>query len=182
LAAPLLVPLFGASKPNPSKNRERGGALALDGRRSIKLNNNQPKLGGTGRWGVRSEARWASTKIFNIKYTMALNGHRSTILNATTNQKLAAATEGCMEGRFDKREAQGKRNSIVLGALDVELKAKTYIKQLSLVNFFSQPVSQIKQNPHTLPSSYPFRRGSRSCHGDRLHHGGVVCWLVNLKN
>ena len=64
-------------------------------------------------------------KIFNTKYTAALNGRRLTILNATTNQKLAAGTEGCMEGRFDKREAQGKRNSIVLGALNVELKVKT---------------------------------------------------------
>jgi hypothetical protein len=64
-------------------------------------------------------------KKINIKYTAALNGHRSTILNATTNQKLAAVMEGSTEGRFDKREAQGKRNSIVLGALDVELKVKT---------------------------------------------------------
>ncbi len=47
------------------------------------------------------------------------------ILNATTNQKLAAATEDCMEGRFDEPEAQGKRNTIVLGALVVELKVKT---------------------------------------------------------
>jgi hypothetical protein len=39
--------------------------------------------------------------------------------------KLVAATEVSMEGRFDKREAQGKRNSIVLGALDIELKVKT---------------------------------------------------------
>jgi hypothetical protein len=30
-----------------------------------------------------------------------------------------------MEGRFDEWEAQGKRNSIVSGALDVELKVKT---------------------------------------------------------
>ena len=59
-------------------------------------------------------------KIYNIKYTAALNGRRSMILNATTNQKLAAATEGSMEGRCDEREARGKRNSIVLGALDVE--------------------------------------------------------------
>ena len=51
---------------------------------------------------------------------MALNGRRSMILNATTNQKLAAATEGSMEGRCNKQEAQGKCNSIVLGALDVE--------------------------------------------------------------
>ena len=42
------------------------------------------------------------------------------IVNATTNQKLAAAMEGSMEGRCDKQEAQGKRNSIVWGALDVE--------------------------------------------------------------
>jgi hypothetical protein len=42
------------------------------------------------------------------------------ILNATTNQKLAAAMEGSMEGRCDEREVRGRRNSIVLGALDVE--------------------------------------------------------------
>ena len=59
-------------------------------------------------------------KIQNIKYTAALNGHRSMIINATTNQKLVAATKGSMEGSCDKREAQGKRNSIVLGALDVK--------------------------------------------------------------
>ena len=29
-----------------------------------------------------------------------------------------------MEGRFDEREAQRMRNSIILGALDVELKVK----------------------------------------------------------
>ncbi len=41
------------------------------------------------------------------------------ILNTTTNQKLVAATKGSMEG-CEEREAQGKFNSIVLGALDVE--------------------------------------------------------------
>jgi hypothetical protein len=41
------------------------------------------------------------------------------ILNATTNQKLAAMTEGSMEGKCDKREARGKHSSIVLGALDI---------------------------------------------------------------
>jgi hypothetical protein len=55
-----------------------------------------------------------------IKYTTALNGRRSMIINATTNQKLVVATEGSMEGRCDEREARRKRNSIVLGALDVE--------------------------------------------------------------
>ena len=59
-------------------------------------------------------------KIYNIKYTAALNGRRSMILNATTNQKLAATTEGSMEGRCNEREARGKRNSIVLGALNGE--------------------------------------------------------------
>ncbi len=42
------------------------------------------------------------------------------IINATTNQKLVAATEVSMEGRWNEQEAQGGRNSIVLGALDVE--------------------------------------------------------------
>ena len=42
------------------------------------------------------------------------------ILNATTDQKMVAATEDSMEGRCDEQEAQGNHNSIVLGALDVE--------------------------------------------------------------
>ena len=56
----------------------------------------------------------------NLKYTTTVDGCRLMILNATTNQKLAAATEGSMEGRCDEREVQGKHMSIVLGALDVE--------------------------------------------------------------
>ena len=56
-----MVPLFGVSKRNPLKNRERGGALALGGRQLIELKNNQPKLGDTGRWGVRAEGRWAGS-------------------------------------------------------------------------------------------------------------------------
>ena len=59
-------------------------------------------------------------KIQNIKYTAALNGCRSMIINATTNQKLAAAMKGSMEGSCDEREVRGKRKSIVLGALDIE--------------------------------------------------------------
>jgi hypothetical protein len=61
----------------------------------------------------------------NIRYTTALNGRRSMIFNAITNQKLVATMEGSMKGRFNKREEQGKRNSVVLGELDVELKVKT---------------------------------------------------------
>ncbi len=56
----------------------------------------------------------------NIKYTAALHGCRSMILNATTNQKQAAATERSMEGRCDEREVRGKCNPIVLGVLDIE--------------------------------------------------------------
>jgi hypothetical protein len=67
-------------------------------------------------WGVEL----SNEKEKYIKYTMVLIGGRSMILNATTNQKLAATTEGSMEGRCNKREAWGERNSIVLGALDVE--------------------------------------------------------------
>ena len=47
------------------------------------------------------------------------------IINTTTNQNLVAAMEGSMEGRCVEREAWGKCNSIVLGALDVELELKT---------------------------------------------------------
>ncbi len=72
-------------------------------------------------WGVEL----SNEKETNIKYTTALNGRRSMIVNATTNQKLAAATEGSMEGRCDEREARGERNSIVLGALGLEYEVKT---------------------------------------------------------
>ncbi len=72
-------------------------------------------------WGVKL----SNEKDNNIRYTTALNGRWSMIFNTTTNQKLVATTKGSMEGRFDEREVQGKRNSIVLGALDVELKVKT---------------------------------------------------------
>jgi hypothetical protein len=78
-----------------------------------------------GRPSHRLGRRIDRQKKYNINYTAALNGRRSMILNATTNQKLAAATEGSMEGRCDEREARGKRNSIVLGALDVEIEVKT---------------------------------------------------------
>ena len=75
-------------------------------------------------WGDTVPIVWglelSDEKETNIKYTRALNGCRSMILNATTNQKLVAAMEGSIEGRCNKWEVRGKRNSIVLGALDVE--------------------------------------------------------------
>ena len=67
-------------------------------------------------WGVKLSAEKEKKK----KYTTALIGCRLMILNATTNQKLAAAIKGSMEGRRNKREARGKRNFIVLGVLDVK--------------------------------------------------------------
>ena len=57
-----MVPLFGAPKRNPSKNREGGGVLALGGRRSIRTPNNQPKVGGSVRGDNRGEARWAESR------------------------------------------------------------------------------------------------------------------------
>jgi hypothetical protein len=59
--SPLLVPSFGAPKSNPSKNREKGGALALGGCRLMMANNNQLGVGGHGRRGVGEEARWAGS-------------------------------------------------------------------------------------------------------------------------
>ncbi len=67
-------------------------------------------------WGVKLNNK----KETKIKYTAALNGHRSMILNATTNQNQVALTERSMEVRCDKWKVQGKCNSIVLGVLDVE--------------------------------------------------------------
>jgi hypothetical protein len=46
------------------------------------------------------------------------------IYYATTNQKQASTTEGCMKERCGKREAQGKHNAIVLGALLVDRQLK----------------------------------------------------------
>ena len=52
-------------------------------------------------WGVEL----SNEKENNIRYTTALNDRRLMIFDTTTNQKLVAAMEGSMEGRFDKREA-----------------------------------------------------------------------------
>ena len=42
-----LAHLFGAPKRNPLKNREKGGALALGGRRFVNRHNNQLKVSGS---------------------------------------------------------------------------------------------------------------------------------------
>ncbi len=64
-------------------------------------------------WGGES----SNEKIYIIKYTAALNGCRLMIISATTNQKLAAAMEGRMEGICDERDAWGTCDSIVLVAI-----------------------------------------------------------------
>ena len=58
LLSPPLVPLFGAPKRDPSKNREMGRALALGGRRPIMKNNNQLVVEFRGGIDVGEEARW----------------------------------------------------------------------------------------------------------------------------
>ncbi len=52
-----LVPLFGINFEATSKNREIGGALALGGRRSINIYNNQMEVGVRGGGYIEEEAR-----------------------------------------------------------------------------------------------------------------------------
>ena len=53
--------VLGAPKRDPSKNREMGRALALDGRGLIMITNNRPIVGGSGRGDVWVEVRgWES--------------------------------------------------------------------------------------------------------------------------
>ena len=59
-----------------------------------------------------------------IKYIVVLDGRRLMIYYATTNQKQVSTTEGGMKERYDEREAQGKHNAIVLGALLVDRRLK----------------------------------------------------------
>jgi hypothetical protein len=60
---------------------------------------------------------WSNAKIIKIQYMVAFIGCQSANQNTTTNQKQAAAMEGSMEGIFDKRDAWGKRDAIILGVL-----------------------------------------------------------------
>ncbi len=50
-----------------------------------------------------------------LKYDVALNSHKTTNENTTTNQKKAAAIEGTTEGRRDEREARGSAISLFFG-------------------------------------------------------------------
>jgi len=90
-AAPLLVLLFGASKRNPLKNREGGGASTLGGCQSMMQRYNHPKVGGSDGVDVSVEASMAGSagrlhhpfiwgvklsdkKINNIKCIVAFGG------------------------------------------------------------------------------------------------------------
>jgi hypothetical protein len=59
-------------------------------------------------------------KINNMKYTMALDGHRPMNIHTTTNQKQASAMEGSMEGSCNKQDTWGNFNTIILGVLEIE--------------------------------------------------------------
>ncbi len=64
-------------------------------------------------WGVKL----SDEKIIKFKYMVALGGRQSEMNHPTTNQKQAATTEESMDGSFDERDAWGKRDTIILGAL-----------------------------------------------------------------
>ncbi len=63
------------------------------------------------------DVEWSNAKIIKIQYMVAFIGRQSANQNTTTNQKEVAATDGSMEGIFDKQDAWGKRKAIILGAL-----------------------------------------------------------------
>ena len=63
------------------------------------------------------DVEWSNAKIIKIQYMVAFIGCQSANQNTTTNQKQAAATEGSMEGIFDKRDTWEKHDVIILGAL-----------------------------------------------------------------
>ena len=64
-------------------------------------------------WGVE----WINAKIIKIQYIVAFKGCQLADQNTTTNQKQAVAMEGSMEGICDERDAWGKCDAIILGAL-----------------------------------------------------------------
>ena len=64
-------------------------------------------------WDIKS----SNAKIMKIKYTVGLIGRQSVNQNTTINQTQAAVTKGSMEGICNKRDAWGKRDVIILGAL-----------------------------------------------------------------
>ena len=71
-------------------------------------------------WGVE----WGGKKIKKIKIHRGLRWSPIADLLYNTQQKQASITEAGMKERCDKREAQGKLNVIMLGALLVDRRLK----------------------------------------------------------
>jgi hypothetical protein len=74
-------------------------------------------VGGRSAWGNAVPSFGTNTKIMKIKYTVGLIGRQLVDKNTTTNQKQVATTEGSMEGIYGERDAWGKHDAIILGAL-----------------------------------------------------------------
>ena len=91
-----------------------------------------------------------------MKYTTTLDSRQSTTARTTTNQKQAATIEGSTEGtRCDKRDAWGKRDTIILGGRCKLNNWYKLLKSLSLVTiFFSAGLYYSKTQPHR-PRSTP---------------------------
>jgi hypothetical protein len=123
-----LVPLLGAPKRNPSKNRERDGVSALGGRRSDVERDHQPKVGVSGRgimieemrsrrnvWGGRRiivwgwQMEWQKNK--KIKYTVAFG--RLPIDNGSHNNQPKTGIRNGGEYGEDVRRSGGTRGSAI---------------------------------------------------------------------
>ncbi len=63
------------------------------------------------------DVEWSNAKFIKIQYMVAFIDRQLANQNTKTNQKQVAATEGSMEGIFNKRDAWGKRDAIILGVL-----------------------------------------------------------------
>jgi len=55
-----------------------------------------------------------------LKYVVALDGHKTTLKNTTTNQKQAALMEKRYFKMREQRGAQGKRESIIFGENELD--------------------------------------------------------------
>ncbi len=116
------------------KIREVGGPLAYDGCHLMERHNNQPKVGGSNGLGVGVAMSWAirlgwvvilsfgpskwATKN-NKNKTRPIRCLPDNILHATTNQNHLSRTKEMMEKRFDWGGAQRKRDTIILGTIDL---------------------------------------------------------------
>ena len=135
-----MVPLFGALKRNPSNNREGGGVLALDGRRSINTPNNQPTVGGSDRGDVLVEARWAasdgdgvgvsfgaSNRTIKKKLIKIRRGLRWPLIDKKThnNQPKTGGRDGVDYGGEARQVGGvGKRDTIIFGGGEVQREVK----------------------------------------------------------